>query len=161
MGRPSCDENFMKVARVISERATCKRRRVGAVLARGVHIVSTGYNGAPRGLEHCFKVGCDLVSGHCVRAVHAEANALIQAGVAGSGTEGTTLYTTTSPCQRCMGLIINAGIERVVYAEAYKDDAHEDDPERWVLRSASDAGIKMVHLPGSIIDEHDTKPGRH
>lgn len=147
MSRPSHDENFMKVARVISERATCKRRYVGAVLARGVYIVSTGYNGAPRGMKHCWEADCDIVAGHCVRAVHAEANALIQAGVAGAATSGTTLYTTTSPCQRCMGLIINAGIERVVYAEAYKAPEHDDEPENWVLKAARETEVAMIHLP--------------
>ena len=145
--RPGKDEYFMVMAQAASGRATCKRRKVGAVLVRDGHIVSTGYNGSPEGLEHCLEVGCEMEGGHCVRCVHAEANAIIQAGVMGASTADTTMYTTASPCRYCMGLIINARIKRVVYCEQYKDPQHEGDKARWALDVAARLGIAMVYLP--------------
>jgi dCMP deaminase len=143
------DKKWMKVARAIADFGTCKRRKVGAVLVRDGHIVSTGYNGAPAGLEHCLEVGCEMEDGHCVRCVHAEANALIQAGLASSGkTRGATLYTTASPCRRCMELIINARVERIVYAEQYTSATHKGDKSAWAIEIADRLGIEMVFLKG-------------
>lgn len=144
--RPSKDRYFMDIAQAVAARATCQRRKVGAVLVRDGFITSTGYNGSPEGLEHCTDVGCEIIGGHCVRCVHAEANALIQSGVVGAETEGATMYTTASPCRACMGLIINARIKRVVYAEPYKDSTHDGDQSRWALDVAQRLGIEMVHL---------------
>lgn len=145
--RPSKDEYWMNIAREVATRATCKRRKVGAVLVRNNRVVSTGYNGAPEGLPHCLEAGCDIENGHCVRTVHAEANALIQAGLAGgAGTEGTTLYTTASPCRACMSLIINAGIKRVVYADPYIDPTHTENKMAWSVWAAGQCGIVMMCL---------------
>lgn len=153
--RPGRDEYFMGIAQAVAARATCKRRKVGAVLVRDGHIVSTGYNGAPEGLPHCLDGECEMLNGHCVRCVHAEENTLIQSGLEGNKTGGTTLYTVASPCRRCMSLIINARVKRVVYAEAYKDPTHDGDQSRWALDVAQRLGIAMVHLPlpsvGSMI----------
>lgn len=145
--RPSKDEYWMQIAREVATRATCNRRKVGAALVRNNRIVSTGYNGAPEGLPHCLDVGCDIENGHCVRTVHAEANALIQAGLDGPGTANTTLYTTASPCRGCMSLIINAGIKRVVYSDPYVDPTHATDKMAWALWAAGQCGIVMMHLP--------------
>jgi dCMP deaminase len=93
--------------------------KVGAVVVKDRRVVSTGYNGAPRGLEHCDDVGCEMVNHHCIRTVHAEANALLFAGF--ERTNGATLYVTHAPCRSCVGLIINAGIKRVVFVDAYGD----------------------------------------
>jgi len=109
----------MSIAVAVSRAATCRRASVGAVLVKDGCIVSTGYNGAPKGEPHCTDVGCEMEHDHCIRCVHAEANALIQAGTIGVSTEGVTLYTTTHPCRNCMGLIINAGIEDIVYLTPY------------------------------------------
>jgi len=133
----------MGIAKAVAARSTCTRRKVGAVLVRDGLIVSSGYNGSPEGLEHCVDVGCDVVNGHCVRTVHAEANALIQAGQVGARTSGATLYTTASPCRACMSLIINARIARVVYAEPYQDPTHDGDESRWALDTAERLGIEM------------------
>lgn len=146
MKRPSKDEYWMQIARDVATRATCKRRKVGAVLVRNSRVASTGYNGSPEGLPHCLDDGCDMENGHCVKTVHAEANALIQAGLAGSSTEGTTLYTTASPCRACMGLIINAGIKRVVYADPYIDASHGDDKMAWSVWAAGQTNIVMMCL---------------
>ena len=147
--RPSKDVYFMGIAKAVAARATCRRRKVGAVLVRDGHIIATGYNGSPEGLEHCLEAGCEINGGHCVRCVHAEANVLIQAGQIGSATKGTTLYTTASPCRGCMGLIINARVTRVVYSEPYRDTSHEGDESRWALDTATKLGIAMVLLDAS------------
>jgi len=136
----------MGMAVAASTRATCQRRKVGAVLIKGSQIVSSGYNGAPEGLEHCLDVGCEMGHGHCIRCIHAEANAIIQAGLGKAGTAGTTIYTTASPCRGCMGLIINARIAHVVYSDPYKDPTHEGDQSQWAMMAAVQLGIKMTHL---------------
>src|SRR5690606_5886840 len=79
VGRPTWDEYFMTMAHFVATRATCTRRQVGAVIVRDKRILTTGYNGSPPGLPHCSDVGCWIVDGHCVRTIHAEQNALVQA----------------------------------------------------------------------------------
>ncbi len=128
--RPSVDEYFMEIARVVAKRSTCLRNKVGALVVRDKRILSTGYNGAPRGLEHCLEVGClrderNIESGtrhEICRAVHAEQNAVIQCALHGVSTEGATLYCTHQPCILCTKMMINAGIGRVVFREDYPDD---------------------------------------
>lgn len=114
------------LARVWAERSTCSARaRVGAVLVDQDHaVVASGYNGAPRGQAHCDDegVGCLMEGGHCVRAIHAEENAIIQCARGGSSTVGTTLYTTHRPCVRCARLIIQAGIVEVNFLHFYDAD---------------------------------------
>ena len=112
---------------MVAKRSTCLRNQVGAVLVRDKRILSTGYNGAPAGLEHCDSVGCareGVESGtrhELCRAVHAEQNAIIQAALHGIGIEGAILYCTHQPCILCAKMMINARISRVVYAESYPD----------------------------------------
>ena len=132
--RPSWDTYFMQLARLVSTRSTCLRRRVGAILVKEKQIISSGYNGAPRGLPHCLEVGClreqqGVPSGErheLCRATHAEANAIIQAAFHGVSTAGTTLYCTTAPCAICAKMLINAGIKRIVYEEGYPDELGMD-----------------------------------
>jgi dCMP deaminase len=95
---------------------------VGAVIVRDKRILTTGYNGSPAGLAHCTEVGCLMVNGHCVRALHAEQNAIIQAALHGVNVSNSTVYVTHQPCLICAKEIINAGIERVVYAGHYPDE---------------------------------------
>lgn len=118
------DDYFMGIAREVSLRGTCGRKQVGAVLVRDRTILSTGYNGSPRGQPHCVEegVGCEMDNGHCVRTVHAEANAIAQAARNGVSSVGSTLYTTASPCYLCAKLIVNAGVVRVVYDREYRPD---------------------------------------
>lgn len=128
--RPSVDEYFMEIADVVAKRSTCLRNKVGAIVVRDKRILSTGYNGAPRGLEHCLEVGClrderNIESGtrhEICRAVHAEQNAVIQCALHGVSTEAATLYCTHQPCILCTKMMINAGISRVVFREDYPDD---------------------------------------
>ncbi len=124
--RISKDEYFIKIAKVVSERSTCIKRKVGAVLVKNSHILSTGYNGAPSGLKHCTTETCvrkDLKSGEkpeLCRGVHAEANCILQAALHGTSIKGdTTLYTTLFPCMTCLKLVINVGIKKIVYIEGY------------------------------------------
>ena len=116
----------MKIAKVVSERSTCIKRKVGAVLVKDSHILSTGYNGAPSGFNHCTTETCvrkNLKSGErpeLCRGVHAEANCIIQAAMHGTSIKGdTTLYTTIFPCMTCLKLVINVGIKKIVYLEGY------------------------------------------
>jgi dCMP deaminase len=122
--RPSWDQTMADLARVWAERSTCSARaRVGAVLVNEEHVVvASGYNGAPRGQPHCDEVGCLMEGGHCVRAIHAEENAIIQCARGGSSTIGTTLYATHRPCVRCARLIIQAGIVTVRFLHYYDAD---------------------------------------
>jgi len=121
----SWDRYFMNIASVVSTRATCDRKHVGAVIvSKDRTILSTGYNGAPRGLPHCDDVGHELKEmggrASCVRTVHAEANAIAQAACNGVALADSVIYTTASPCYDCMKLIINAGIKRVICNEFYE-----------------------------------------
>jgi len=124
--RISKDDYFMKIAEVVSLRSTCIKRKVGAVLVKDSHILSTGYNGAPAGLRHCNSETCvrkNLKSGEkpeLCRGVHAEINCIIQAAIHGTSIKGeTTIYSTTFPCMSCLKLLINAGINKLVYKEGY------------------------------------------
>jgi dCMP deaminase len=119
--RKNWDEYFMEIAKVVASRATCDRKHVGAVLVRDRTILSTGYNGSIRGLPHCDEAGHMMEDGHCVATIHAEANAIIQAAKNGVGIEGSTIYTTASPCWPCFKLIANAGCKRIVFGEFYRD----------------------------------------
>ena len=130
MDRPSNDEYFMQMARLVSTRSTCLRRKVGAVIVKDKRVLSTGYNGSPKGTRHCEELGCirvkmNIPSGtrhELCRGVHAEQNAIIQAARLGIKIGGATLYCTHQPCVICAKMIINAGISRVVYKEGYPDE---------------------------------------
>jgi dCMP deaminase len=110
----------MEVAFLFRARSTCLRRQVGAVLALDGRILSTGYGGAPAGVEHCSPQNC-TPDKPCLRTIHAEANTVAWASRNGIRTDSSTLYTTASPCIECAKLLVNAGVRRVVYAEEYRD----------------------------------------
>lgn len=137
--RPDWDDYFMDIAFTVAERSTCDRAHVGAVLVRDRRILTTGYNGAPAGLPHCDEVGHLMVDDHCVRTLHAEQNAIIQAALHGIGTGGATAYVTHQPCLTCAKMLINAGIRRVVYAGNYPD---ANSREFLYV-----AGVELIHLP--------------
>ncbi len=130
MQRPSWDQYFMDITRLVATRSTCMRRQVGAVLVKDRNILATGYNGVPSGISHCEAVGClrerlKVPSGErheLCRGLHAEQNAIIQAAKHGTNIDDATLYCTTMPCIICTKMIINAGIRTVVYGEGYADD---------------------------------------
>jgi dCMP deaminase len=112
----------MDIATQVSKRSTCDRMRVGAVLVKDKRILTTGYNGSPAGLPHCDEVGHLMVDGHCIRTLHAEQNAIIQAALHGVGIDGSVLYVTHQPCVNCAKMLINAGIKRIVYVGNYPDE---------------------------------------
>ncbi|MBN2569914.1 MAG: cytidine/deoxycytidylate deaminase family protein [Deltaproteobacteria bacterium] len=128
--RPSWDQYFMDIVKLVSLRSTCMRRRVGAVLIKDKRILTTGYNGAPMGVHHCSELGClrdemGIPSGErheLCRGLHAEQNAIIQAALHGVSIKGATLYCTNHPCIICSKMIINSGISTVIYKDEYKDD---------------------------------------
>lgn len=132
--RPSWDEYFMDIVELVSKRSTCLRRKVGAVLVRDKRILSTGYNGAPTGIQHCGEVGClrkqlDIPSGErheLCRGLHAEQNAIIQAALHGVSIRGSTIYCTNHPCIICSKMIINSGIEKIKYRDGYRDKLAEE-----------------------------------
>lgn len=120
--RPSWDEYFMAIARIVATRASCDRLYAGAVLVKDKRIIASGYNGAPPGLPTCDEVGHLLEDGHCVRTIHAEHNVLLQvARLQGSSTEGSTLYANYSPCIHCAKYLVAAGVKRVVFGKVYRN----------------------------------------
>jgi dCMP deaminase len=124
MTRPTWNRYFMQIAHAVAERSTCDRAHVGCVLVRDKRILTTGYNGSACGLGHCDDIGHLLIDGHCVRTVHAEINAIIQAARHGVSTEGASAVITHFPCLNCAKALINAGIVRIVYANDYRRIAH-------------------------------------
>lgn len=118
--RANWDVYFMRIAQEAATRATCPRKRVGCVVVRDRSILSTGYNGSLRDLAHCDRAGCVVVEDHCIRTVHAEANAVAQAARLGSRVDGSTVYATAFPCWPCFKLLAQTGVTRVVYGEPYR-----------------------------------------
>ncbi|MBA7520230.1 tRNA-specific adenosine deaminase [subsurface metagenome] len=129
--RPDSDEYFLKVASVVAERSTCRRHHIGAVAVRDKHILATGYNGAPSGLQDCLELGClrdeqGIPSGErqeICRGIHAEQNVIIQASLHGVSLEGSTIYATHTPCVLCAKMLVNAKIGRYVSFGKYNDSA--------------------------------------
>ena len=129
MDRPSWQDYFTDITRLVSSRSTCCRRKVGAILVKNKRILATGYNGAPTGVPHCLDVGClreqmGVPSGErheLCRGLHAEQNAILQAAHHGVSIDGADLYCTNLPCIICTKMIINAGIRRVYYLDGYAD----------------------------------------
>lgn len=141
--RPAWDEYFLEVAQLVSKRATCLRRRVGALLVKDKKILATGYNGAPSGLGHCLDIGClreklKIPSGErheLCRGLHAEQNVILQAALYGVSTKDSTLYITNQPCIICAKMLINAGIKEIVTCGDYPDKMAKD--------FLKEAGIKI------------------
>lgn len=117
--RISRDQLLIEVAKLMAQRSTCNRAHVGAVIAREGRIISTGYAGTPSGLPHCTPENCNA-SAPCHRTVHAEAGAIAYAARNGIAVEGATIYCTHSPCLECAKILINAGIRKVIYDQAYR-----------------------------------------
>jgi dCMP deaminase len=141
--RPSWDLYFMRLADLASKRTNCMKRAVGAVIVRENRVIATGYNGTPRGTTNCNTGGCPRCNGGARRGekldeclcMHAEANAIVEAG----GSRGATLYTNLCPCLPCMKLIVQAGVREVVYRAMYA----MDDQSRALAR---EAGVAMRQI---------------
>jgi len=132
--RPGWDQYFMEIAHQVARRATCTRRRVGAILVKDKRILATGYNGVPQGIDHCLERGClreqlGIPSGQqheLCRGLHAEQNAIIQAAKYGIPINGASVYCTTQPCIICAKMLINSGIGEIIFEESYPDKLTED-----------------------------------
>lgn len=145
--RPSWDDYFLELADAASKRATCNRAKSGCVIVRDKQVLATGYVGAPAGLPHCDDVGHLIkkviqedgkISGHCVRTVHAEQNAICQAAKRGVSIEGATFYQRMTPCRTCAMMLINCGIKKVVCERKYQL-AEESE------KLLAEAGIELVY----------------
>lgn len=144
--RASWDEYFLSFARLAARRSTCLRRQVGAIIVKDRHIISTGYNGAPKGVRHCSETGCireklGIPSGQrheLCRGLHAEQNAIIQAALCGVPTAGGIIYCTNQPCIICAKMIINAGINKVIYQDGYTDELSNE--------MLNEAGVELVRM---------------
>ncbi len=144
--RPPWDVYFLSIARLVAQRSTCLRRKVGAVLVKDKRILATGYNGAPSGLRHCLEIGClrerlGIPSGQrheLCRGLHAEQNVLIQAARHGICVAGSTLYGTNLPCVICTKMLINADIRAIFYQDGYTDDLS--------MEMIEEAGIHLVRI---------------
>lgn len=127
LSRPSFDEYFMNIAKSVSLRSSCIRRQIGAIIVKDHRIISTGYNGTPRGIKNCDDGGCPRCSGSAKSGTHlgeclcshAEENAIVQAAYHGISVKGGVIYTTNSPCLFCTKIILNSGITEVVYNIKY------------------------------------------
>lgn len=141
--RPNWDKYFLEIARIVSKRSTCLRRKVGALIVKDRRILATGYNGTPSGIRHCAEVGClrvklKIPSGQrheLCRGLHAEQNVLLQAALYGISLRDSSLYITNQPCIICAKMIINAGIREVVIAGSY--------PDRMAREFLDEAGIDI------------------
>jgi dCMP deaminase len=148
----------MQIAWVVASRSTCLRRQVGAVLVRDRHILTTGYNGAPAGMEHCEITGClrdrlGVPAGErheLCRGLHAEQNAIIQAAVHGVSIVASTIFVTHQPCIVCSKMLINSGVERIVYQVPY--------PDALAMEMLRDAGISLEQFAKEE-GEEDEKQG--
>lgn len=142
--RPSWDEYFMEIVELIKTRSTCKRRQVGALIVKDKRILATGYNGAPAGCKHCLEVGCmreelNIPSGQrheLCRAIHAEQNAIVQAAYSGTSVKDGTLYVTHQPCVLCAKMIINSGIQKIVFKGEY--------PDPLSMEMLEEAGLEVI-----------------
>ena len=144
--RPAWDEYFLKLAMLVSERATCPRMHVGCVLVRDKRILSTGYNGSIPGDGHCEDIGCLIVDNHCVRTIHAEMNALLQCAIHGVSTKGATAYITNMPCTNCTKALIGAGIKEIVVFSDYHDTLADE-----FLKKAN-VKVRKLKQPGKTIN---------
>ena len=137
--RKDWDRYFLDIAKMVATRSTCDRKYVGCVLVRDRTILSTGYNGAIRGMPDCSEVGHDIEGGHCVRASHSETNALILAARNGTSVEGCEAYVTALPCWNCFKHLVNAGVKKIYYIEAYR-------PNPRIAEAVQTLGIELIQL---------------
>ncbi|HLS20941.1 MAG TPA: ComE operon protein 2 [Bacillota bacterium] len=140
MERISWDQYFMAQSHLLALRSTCTRLMVGATIVRDKRIIAGGYNGSVSGSVHCIDEGCYIVDNHCVRTVHAEANALLQCAKFGVATEGAHIYVTHFPCIQCTKLIIQSGIKNVYYAADYRNDPFAE-------QLFKETGVKTKKVP--------------
>ncbi|HLR64522.1 MAG TPA: ComE operon protein 2 [Pseudogracilibacillus sp.] len=150
MKRMNWDQYFIAQANIVALRSTCTRLNVGAVIVRENRIIASGYNGSVSDGVHCIDDGCYMIDGHCVRTVHAEANAILQCAKFGVATKDTTIYVTHFPCLQCCKQIIQAGIKEIIYEHDYRN--HELAEQ---LFQESNVRMKKVSLEAVTIIEKE------
>jgi len=146
LSRPTWDEYFIEITKMVAKRSTCLRRHVGAILVKDKRILATGYNGAPQNIRHCLDIGCiretkKVPSGErheLCRGIHAEQNLIIQAAYHGISIAGSQLYCTNFPCSICAKMIINAGITKIIYLEGYPDELSQE-----LLKEANIEAVRL------------------
>ena len=143
--RPSWDEYFLKVAMLVSERATCPRMHCGCVLVRDKQILSTGYNGSVPGEPHCEDEGCRVADNHCIRTIHAEMNAILQCSSHGVSTRDSVAYVTNMPCTNCAKALIAAKVKEVVIFSDFHDTLAEE------FFATSGVKLRRLNIPESLI----------
>jgi len=136
--RVSWEVYFMNIAKEVGTRSTCNRKHIGAVIVRGKTILATGYNGSIRGLAHCDEAGHEMDNTHCVRTIHAEANAIVQSARHGVRIEDSEIYITASPCYDCFKMIANVGIRKIYFGEFYRDER--------IMEHAKELDIELIDL---------------
>lgn len=154
MSRMPWPQYFMNITRLVAERSTCSRRKVGAIAVKNKRILATGYNGAPRGIRDCLEIGClrerlGIPSGQrheLCRGLHAEQNVIVQAAVHGISLEGATIYCTHQPCLICTKMLLNCGVASVLYLSPYPDPMAEE--------MFAEAGVDLARL--SLPEEEQT-----
>jgi len=139
LDRISWDQYFMAQSQLLALRSTCTRLMVGATIVRDKRIIAGGYNGSVSGSVHCVDEGCYVIDGHCVRTVHAEANALLQCAKFGVATEGADIYVTHFPCLQCCKQLIQSGIRTVYYAEDYRNHPY-------AIELFNEVGVETVQV---------------
>ncbi|WP_339228187.1 ComE operon protein 2 [Oceanobacillus sp. FSL K6-2867] len=147
MERISWDQYFMAQSHLLALRSTCARLMVGATVVRDKRIIAGGYNGSVSGSVHCIDDGCYVIDGHCVRTVHAEANALLQCAKFGVATDNADIYVTHFPCLQCTKQLIQSGIRTVYYAEDYHN-------HKYAIQLFKEAGVhtEKVELDYLAVD---------
>ena len=151
MNRMAWPDYFMNITRLVAERSTCLRRKVGAIAVKDRRILATGYNGAPARTAHCLEIGClrdalNVPSGErheLCRGLHAEQNVIIQAAVHGISLSGCEIYCTHQPCFICAKMLINCGVTTIWYASGY--------PDQMALDMLAEAGVRLEKFEPAVI----------
>ena len=148
--RITWEKYFMLQAIMLAARSTCTRLHVGAVVVKDGRIIASGYNGSVSGTPHCTEVGDLLVDGHCIRAVHAEQNALMQLAKMGISADGAQVFVTDFPCVHCTKLLLQAGVTKINYLRNYRNDDFVTE-----LLDAKKVTIAQVKVDGTDLDKID------
>jgi len=148
--RITWDKYFMLQAIMLAARSTCTRLHVGAVVVKDGRIIASGYNGSVSGTPHCTEVGDLIVDGHCIRAVHAEQNALMQLAKMGISADGAQVFVTDFPCVHCTKLLLQAGVKKINYLRNYHNDDFVSE-----LLDAKSVVIEQVKVDRTDLDKID------
>lgn len=147
MERIPWNQYFMSQSIVLSARSTCQRLMVGATIVRDNRIIAGGYNGSVSGDDHCIDNGCYMESGHCMRTIHAEMNALLQCAKFGVQTEGAEIYVTHFPCLQCTKMLLQAGITKIYYLHDYRNHPYAEN-----LLGKKEIATEQVIMPDDFFD---------